>query len=204
MRTRLVLAALIAGASIPCQAADPDTKVLVEKVLQAAGGSDKLLKLFRIKEEFTFAAEAKPKGKGSPRESILEAPKHWWVEGKDRAGEEQSKNVVWAWTLGVLVDPKTKFESIPGVKENDRPTFGLRVGESVKPAIDLYFDQEKFQLVRLDDRDDFYRFREWREHDGTKYPARSTIFKKADGKPWFHHEILEIERLKDLPKGLKR
>jgi hypothetical protein len=29
-------------------------------------------------------------------------------------------------------------------------------------------------------------------------------YKKASGKPWYFTEIVELERLKELPAGLKR
>jgi hypothetical protein len=187
------------------RAADPpagDAKTLVANVIKAGGGQDKLLGIFRIKEEFSHSPEPLPKEKRSSRTSILEAPKYWWVNNKDRSDEQPAKNVVWAWTLGVFIDPKTKVEVIPDIMENNRPAFGLRVSETVKTAIDLYFDKETNLLVRLDDRQDFYRFSDWKEHDGAKYPAKSIIFKKANGKAWFHHEIVEIERLKERPDGL--
>ncbi len=38
-----------------------------------------------------------------------------------------------------------------------------------------------------------------------KYPAKCIGYKKKnDGKPWYFSEILKLERLKELPKGLKR
>lgn len=200
----LLLLVFVAAASFGQPASEStDSKALTAKVVKAAGGEDKLLKLFRMKEEYTNAAEPKPKGKGTPRVSILEAPRHWWVGGKERPNEEQSKNVVWAWTLGALTDPMTKVEVIPDVTENEKPAFGLRISGTVKPALDLYFDKEHSRLVRIDDHGNIYRFSEWKEHYGARYPAKTIMFRKATGKPWFHHEILEIERLKELPKELK-
>lgn len=56
---------------------------------------------------------------------------------------------------------------------------------------------------RLDWRGDFYRFSEWKEHDGLKYASKTILYKKKDGKPWFFHEITGLERLAKLPEGLE-
>jgi len=66
----------------------------------------------------------------------------------------------------------------------------------------FYFDKETSLLHRLDWRDDFYRFSDWKEHDGIKYASRTVIFRVKSGKPWFFHEITELERLATLPTGL--
>ena len=53
-------------------------------------------------------------------------------------------------------------------------------------------------------RSDSHRFSDWKEHDGVHYPARCVGSKKATGKAWYTSEILELERLKELPAGLRR
>ena len=68
----------------------------------------------------------------------------------------------------------------------------------------MYFDKTTFELVRVDWRNDIYRFSEWKDFDGTRYPARCAMFRRNSGEPWFFHEIVAIERLKELPEGLKR
>ncbi len=178
---------------------------LVEKAVAAAGGQGKLLKLFRMKEKFHFGdAPEPPEGKKpSTRESILEAPDYWWVGKKDRTGEP-AKFDVWAWTLGAVVDPRTKIETVPDIQEEGKPAPGIRLSGTVTPAMELYFDPASALLLRMDWRGDIYRFSEWKDHDGTKYPSKCVIFKKSTGKPWFFHEITELERLKDLPEGIIR
>jgi hypothetical protein len=57
-------------------------------------------------------------------------------------------------------------------------------------------------LRRLDWRNDFYRFSEWKEHDGLRYASRTVIFKVKSGKPWFFHDITELQKLAKLPEGL--
>lgn len=200
----LACLALSFALTSPARPADPDPKELVGKVVKAAGGEDKLLKLFRIKERLNVSGDAEKKG--SERVSVLEPPTYWWLGKKERVKDEKEPAtfLVWAWTLGALTDPKSKVEVIPDVTENDKPAFGLRVGGTITPAMDLYFDKAENRLVRIDWRADTHRFSDWKEHDGAKYPAKCVGYKKATGKPWYFTEILELERLKELPAGLKR
>jgi hypothetical protein len=185
-------------------AAEPDTKSLVKQIVTAAGGENKLLKLFRIKELLNVSADSEKSG--NVRVSVLEPPKYWWVGTKERVKEEKEPAtfLVWAWTLGALSDEKSKLEVIPDVVESERPAFGLRVSGSVDPPMDLYFDKSESRLVRIDWRADIHRFSDWKEHDGVKYPSKCVGFKKATGKPWYFSEIVELERLNDLPENLKR
>ena len=68
----------------------------------------------------------------------------------------------------------------------------------------LFFNKQTSLLKRIDWRSDYYRFSDWKEHDGVKYAAKSVLFKIKDDKPWFFHEITSIERLAALPEGLVR
>jgi hypothetical protein len=189
--------------SLPAQTADP--KPLVEQVLAAAGGKDKLLTLFRIQEIFHFGDTPEPAEgkKRSTRSSVIEPPKYWWIGKKERA-EEPAKYDVWAWTLGILTAPESKIEVIPDLADEGKACLGLKVSGSVTPAMDFYFDKETKLLHRLDWRGDIYRFSGWQEHDGAKYASRTIIYKKAGGKPWFYHEVTGVERLMELPEGLVR
>ncbi len=103
-----------------------------------------------------------------------------------------------------MTDPKSKVEAIPEIIEADQPLFGLRVSETITPPMDLYFDKAERRLVRIDWRADTHRFSDWKEHDGVKYPAKCIGYKKSTGKPWYFSEIIEMERLTELPEGLKR
>lgn len=199
----LIAPLLLAVEKSAVQAVDP--KPLIEKAVAAIGGKDKLLTLFRIKESFHFGDTPEPAAgkKKSTRESVLEPPKFWWVGKKDRTGEP-AKFDVWGWTLGALVDEQSKVEAIADVTEEGTAAHGLRVSGTVTPPMDLYFDTETSLLLRFDWRGDIYRLSDWKECDGAKYPGKCVIYKKASGKPWFYHEITEIERLKELPAGLKR
>ena len=183
------------------QTADPQPSI--QKVLTAVGGKDKLLKNFRIKEIFHFGSTPEPAEgkKRSTRESILSQPDKWWINKKER-GAEPAKDDVRAWSLDLLIDVKSKIEVIPDLADEGRSCFGLQVSGSVEPAMKFYFDKETNLLHRLDWRSDFYRFSDWKEHDGLKYASKTVIFKLKDNKPWFFHEVTEIERLAQLPEGL--
>src|SRR5688572_19427700 len=75
------------------QTADP--KPLVDKAVNAVGGKDKLLKIFRIKEIFHFGSTPDPAEgkKRSTRESILSQPDKWWINKKER-GVQPAKDDV--------------------------------------------------------------------------------------------------------------
>ena len=183
---------------------EPAAAPLVARVVGAAGGEAKLLKLFRVKERLNVSAD--PQKKGNERVSVLEPPGAWWIGTRERVKEEKEPAtfLVWAWTLGALTDPKSKVEAIPDITEDDKRAVGLRVSGTIAPPMDLYFDDESGLLVRIDWRTDIHRFSEWKEHDGVKYPAKCVGHKKATGAPWYFSEILELERLTELPEGLKR
>lgn len=202
---RPAIAAALFALAAAATAADPppapaDTAAAAVK---AAGGADKLLKLFRIKEQLNVSGD--PDKKGTVRVSVLEPPGYWWVGKRERvkAEKEPATFLVHAWTLGILTDPKSKLESIPGVTENDKATVGLKVSGSVAPPMSLYFDADH-KLVRIDWRADIHRFSDWKAHDGVRYPAKTVGYKAATGKAWYFSEIVELERLKELPPGLTR
>ena len=194
---------LLAACLTQAQSADP--KPLVEKAIQAVGSKDKLLKIYRLKEIFHFGETPEPAAgkKRSLRDSILSQPDHWWINKKER-GPDPAKDDARAWSLDLLVDVKSHFEVIPDIIDEGRPCVGLRVSGSVTPAMSLYFDKETCLLRRLDWRSDFYRFSEWKEHDGLRYASRTVIFKTKSGKAWFFHDITELERLAQLPTGLNQ
>lgn len=187
--------------SIADDSAASPAEQLVIKVIAAAGGQEKLLTLFRMEERYNAGKERV--SPGTARVSVVEPPNSWWIGTKER-GQEPAKITVWAWTLGILKDPKSRIELIADVTDNEMELAGLQVTGSVAPAIDMYFDKTTHELVRVDGRNDIYRFSEWKEYDDTKYPSKCAMFHRNSGEPWFFHEIVSIERLKELPKELKR
>lgn len=177
---------------------------VVTATLDAVGGESQLLKLFRIKERLAVGAD--PLVEGKERVSVIEPPVHWWLGAKDRVVESKEPAIylVWAWTLGPLTDPKSKLEAIADIDHEGKPAFGIRVSETIAPPMDCYFDKSSKRLVRIDWRADRHVFSDWREIDGVAYAAKVVGYKIKDGRHWYHTEILEIERLKELPTGLKR
>ena len=188
-------------------ASETDPTAVVKQVIDAVGGEDKLLRLFRTRETVNVSSD--PEKKVPERVSVYEPPKYWWTGKNERVKNEAMPDepatfLVWAWTLGILTDPASKLEVIPDVVESNKTAIGLRVSGTVTPPMDLYFDKAESRLVRIDWRSDILRFSDWKEHDGVKYPAKCAGYKKATGKPWYFSEIIELERLNELPEGLKR
>ena len=185
-------------------AAEPEPATIINPALEAVGGRDKLLKLFRLKERLNVSPD--PSKPGNERVSVCEPPGHWWLGKNDRVvkDKEPATFLVWAWTLGPLVDPQSKLETLPEIVDAERPAAGLRISGTINPPMDCYFDNETHLLVRIDWRTDTVRFSEWKEHDGAKYASKVVGTKKATGKPWYFTEILEVERLSDIPAGLVR
>ena len=203
-----VAALILLACAIPftrgVDAQEPTPEALVQRVVAAAGGEDKLLKLVRVRERLNVSPD--PEKPGTERVSVIEPPKSWWLGKRERVSEDREPAIflVWGWTLGALTDPKSKVESIPEITEGDQPVFGLRVSGTIDPAMDLYFSKADNRLVRIDWRTDNHRFSDWKEHDGVQYPAKCVGFKKKTGNPWYFTEILELERLTELPEGLRR
>ncbi|TXT20047.1 MAG: hypothetical protein FD138_4287 [Planctomycetota bacterium] len=118
----------------------------------------------------------------------------------------------WAWSLRILLDPKSKVAKLDEVQVGDRPAFGLRVTEAVKEPIDLYFDKETQRLVAIDYTDTRHVFSEWKKTDaGHSYPSHVTGFRFADKtaktlneKQWYQTDILELTPLADVPAELAK
>ncbi len=197
----IVVAISLFGTYASAQEASP----VIAKALEAVGGKDKLLKIFRMDEVYHSgeSAEVDSNTKRTKRTSIIELPGNWWL-GKKERGVEPAKQDVRAWSLDLLIDPKSQIESIGELEDEGKICDGLSISGSVAPAMKLYFDKDTHLLRRLDWRDDFYRFSDWHDHDGLKYAAKTSIFKLKTGKAWFHHEITSIERLSSLPSDLEQ
>jgi hypothetical protein len=181
------------------KADDSETAAVVAKVVDAVGGKEKLLALFRIKEMLVLNPDGKRPA--SPRNSVLEPPNHWWMGKKDRVKDEKEPAIflVHAWTLRALTDPAAGLKLLPDLTDEDKPCFGVQVSGVVEPPMDLYFSTADAHLVRIDWRTDIHRFSEWKEHDGAKYPSRTIGYKKQSGKAWYQSDIVELERLAEVP-----
>jgi hypothetical protein len=91
--------------SLSTNAAEPDANLLIKQVVSAAGGEDKMLKLFWTRETVNVSSD--PEKKVAERVSVYEPPKYWWTGKTERVENEKEPKepatfLVWAWTLGAL------------------------------------------------------------------------------------------------------
>lgn len=183
----------------------PAAVPLIQQAVQAAGGETNLLRYFTFKDRVLIGD--KDTGFGSKRESVMDAPQHWWLKspaGYTERKDEPAVFLVWAWTLRALTDPTSTIETVPDVKDGDAELWGLRVSGNLKPAMELYFRKDTHLLARIDWRNDIHRFSDWKTlPTGTKYPARVVGHKKGTDKIWYFDEVTEVTPLKELPEKLQ-
>lgn len=204
MRITLLLCVVLSLCADSVVRAEGVPKQVVQETLAAIGGEEKILRLFRMKEMLALGAD--PTKKGSARTSVLEPPAHWWLGTKDRVvqDKEPATFLVWAWTLGALADPKSQLETLPDSEHEGRKLYGISVGGTITPAMKCYFDRETKRLATIEWRSDRHVFSDWKQVDGTWYPTKCVGYKLKDNARWYHTEIVELERLSELPAGLSR
>lgn len=178
---------------------------LVARALAAIGGPAVQLRWFTFKDRVLLGAT--DTGFGAKRESVMDAPAHWWLKtpaGYSERKDEPAVFLVWAWTLRALTDAGATVDVVPAVKDGETELWGLRVSGPVKPAMELYFAKGTDVLARIDWRSDIHRFTDWKTHaSGVKYPARVVGHKKADNRIWYFDDVLEVTPLKELPEKLR-
>ncbi len=212
---RMIGLSLIAMLSlIPISRADEaDSKPLVEQVVATAGGEERLLKLFRFRERVLITDKPAAPVNADEKEnrtSVVQIGGDWWV-GKNKRDKDMVRVLCWAWSLRILLEPKSKIATIPETTINEKPAFGLRVSESIKEPIDLFFDKETKRLVAIDYTDTRHLFSEWKKTDeGHSYPSKVVGHRFTDRakgtvneKQWYQTDILELTSLKELPAELK-
>lgn len=198
----------------PTLSADDTSPATVKEVINAVGGEDKLLNLFRFQERvlITTTPAAPVKADEKPnRTSVVQVGGDWWL-GNNKRDKDKVRVLCWAWSLRILRDDKSKIAELPVIEITGKPAFGLRVTESIKEPIDLYFDQETKRLVAIDYTDTRHVFSEWKETSaGHKYPSHVTGYRFADRKTgkvketqWYQTDILDLTPLTELPEGLKK
>jgi hypothetical protein len=200
--------------SIAASAEEADPQELVKQVVETAGGDDKLLKMFRFRERVlitsTPAEQVAPDEKGN-RTSVVVVSGDWWI-GNAKRDKDKVRVLCWAWSLRLLLDPKSKIQTFREIKVDDKTAFGLRVTESVKEPIDLYFDKESKRLVAIDYADTRHVFSEWKKTaEGHHFPSHVVGFRFANrdngtlmSKQWYQTDILELTPLTELPVELKK
>ncbi len=208
------VAVLVVGGRANADKPAAPVKKLVEEVVATAGGEDKLLTVFRFRERVLITAtpaEPVKKDEKGNRTSVVVVGGDWWI-GTAKRDKDKVRVLCWAWSLRILLDPKSKIEPIPDTVVGETPTFGLRVSESVKAPVDLHFDKKTKRLVAIDETDTRHRFSEWKEtKEGHKYPSHVAGHRftdraagKLQEKQWYQTDILELTPLKELPAELKK
>ena len=195
------------------RAAPNSAKELVEQVVAAAGGEGKLLKLFRFRERILVtaapASPVTPDEKGN-RTSVVQVGGEWWL-GTEKRGKDKVRVLCWAWSLRLLLDPKSKIEVLADTTVLGKSALGLRVSESIKEPIDLFFDKADKRLLCLDYTDTRHNFSGWQmTTDGHKYPTQVVGYRFTDRakgtlseQQWYQTDILELVPLKELPAEVK-
>ncbi len=179
-----------------------EAQSLVEEAVKVAGGRDKLPRMFRWKETWFLGDSDTP----NPREAILDPPTAWYQNGTNiaagNADRTEKTYLVWVWTLVPLLDEKSKLMLLPDSTIGDKPIRGVRLTREPQKDIDVYFDKKSLRLARIDWRTYQIDFDDWRELDGFRYPAKSFVRHK-NGKLHLRTEFVVLERLSELPAGLK-
>ena len=192
---------------------DDAAKKLVSEVVVAAGGEDKLLKLFRFQERVLITDTPAPPvaaDEKANRTSVVQVSSDWWI-GTAKRDKDKVRVLCWAWSLRILLDPKSKIRTVPDSTIDDKPASGLRVTESVPEPLDLFFDKALQRLVAIDYTDTRHVFSDWKKTaDGHSYPSHVVGFRFANRsagtvnvKQWYQTDILELSPLKELPTELK-
>ncbi len=89
-------------------------KPLIARAVAAAGGEANLLQWFTFKDRVLIGD--KDTGFASKRESVMDAPRHWWLktsEGYSERKGEPATFLVWAWTLRALTGPASTVDACP-------------------------------------------------------------------------------------------
>jgi len=170
------------------------------EIVRRHGGTERLLKVFRLEETFSLNGGKK----NTERTSILQPPALWYVGQTERVSESGKGSVcqdIWMWTLGPLADPKTMLAPAPDMVVAGRNAHGLRLSGTIEPSIVAYFDAETYGLVRIDWKGQQFVFSEPKDYDGTRLPTHCVLFGK-DGKERMRTDLRVITRLDRLPAGL--
>lgn len=186
-------------ATVQAFAAGPsdDPVKYAAEIVRRNGGAERLLKTFSLAETYSTNGGKK----NSERVSKLQPPDLWYLGQTERVSESGKGSVcqdVWMWTLGPLVDPKTKLAAAPDAVVAGRNAHALKVSGTIEPAIVAYFDAETYGLVRIDWKGQQFLFSEPKAFDGATVPTHCVLYGK-DGKERIRTDIRAITRLASLP-----
>ena len=195
-------------------AEETEARKLAEAAIAQAGGEEKLLNLFRFRERVLISSTPTPlpdaNEKGN-RTSVVQVGGDWWL-GTNKRDKDKVRVLLWAWSLRILTDPKSNLEMLPETKFADQLAVGLRVTESIKEPLDLYFDKATLRLIAIDYTDTRHLFSEWKQTAaGHHYPSHvagyrfaNRIKKTLQDSQWYQTDILELTPLTELPADLKK
>lgn len=199
----------LAAAEEPSGAA----KKLVDDAIAAVGGDNMLLTQFRFRERVLITSTPAPpveKDEKGNRTSVVQVGGDWWI-GTEKRDKDKVRVLCWAWSLRILRDPKSRIEAIPPIVVADKPAVGLRVSESIKQPLNLYFDEETKHLVAIDEGNTRHIFSDWKKTAaGQQYASHVVGYRfvdrntgKIEDKQWYQTDILELTPLAELPPELK-
>lgn len=192
---------LFSAAAEPLPGADAAAD-LARKIVAAHGGPEKLLRTFRFFETYLLAGREK----GTDRTSVIQPPGLWYVGKRERVSQENKGGVchdVWMWTLGPLVDSKTKLELLPDAAVEGKAARVLKLSGTVEPAMNVSFDAATHDLLKIDWKGEQFTFSAPIEVDGTRVPSKCVLIGKT-GKERMRTELKKVERLPDLPADLPK
>ena len=195
MPRRFIFLFLVAAQAFAAGPSDDPAKYAAE-IVRRHGGADRLLKTFSLAETYSTNGGKK----NSERVSKLQPPDLWYLGQTERVSESGKGSVcqdVWMWTLGPLVDPKTKLAAAPDAVVAGRNAHALKVSGTIEPAIVAYFDAETYGLVRIDWKGQQFLFSEPKVFDGATVPTHCVLYGK-DGKERIRTDIRAITRLAAL------
>src|SRR5262249_50881816 len=130
------------------------------------------------------------------------------VEEMDKDALAQEKASVyagWVATLVPLEDKEFQLSLVGEAKVGDRPAVGVKVSHKGQKDINLYFDQEKGILLKMETRVKDMQgqevtqetlYSDFKDFDGIKHPTKASI--KRDGNRFVEIEWTELKRLDKL------
>jgi len=215
MRVAAVLCALgFTLLPVRCPAEEPAPGERAEQVVNTAGGEAGLLRVFRFRERLLITDTPAPpvaEGEAGNRSSVVEVGGDWWI-GAAKRDKEKVRILCRAWSLRLLLDPRSVIEALPSIEVAGRPAFRLRVTGSVAEPIDLSFDDETSRLVAIDYDDTRHLFSDWKRTErGHWYPAHVAGYRFQDRAAgtlqetqWYQTDILELVPLDEVPAELRQ
>ncbi len=235
---RIVLSALVVGllsAGLLRAADNADPMAVIDKAIQATGGTAKLAKyhgnLVKMKGQFhgmgtpidftgemttqtpnkmRFALDMEVMGSKFTFLQIFNGKEGWislngTVTEMDKDAAEEARESLHSGSVEHLLPLKSKDYTLSTLGEDkvgDRPVVGVRASRKGYRDVNLYFDKEKFLLLKSatvvkdpmaggQEQQGERFFSDYKEQDGIRYAGKVKI--KRDGKDYVDSETLEYK-----------